>query len=139
MGLSAPVFFALAVALLGYLKPGYSHVYHTMSELGEFGSVTAQPAALVFTVTGIMITLFGYDLHRTLMRDDKMVWSGILVMLYGLLDFVGSGIFPVDAADQRRHLYPLFTSTLPFWGSSLLLGCPYGFYMTPKARMVGSH
>ena len=84
LGLSAPVFFALAVALLGYLKPGYSHVYHTMSELGEAGSVTAQPAALVFIVIGIMITLFGYDLQRMLMRDDKMVWSGILVMLYGL-------------------------------------------------------
>ena len=75
LGLSAPVFFALAVALLGYLKQMYSHVYHTMSELGEFDSVTAQPAALVFTVTGIMITLFGFDLHRRLMRDDKMVWD----------------------------------------------------------------
>ncbi|MCJ7731167.1 DUF998 domain-containing protein [Candidatus Bathyarchaeota archaeon] len=127
LGLSAPVLFALAVAMLGYLKPGYSHIYHTMSELGEAGSVTTQPAALVFTVTGIMITVFGYNLHRTLMRDDKMVWSGILVMLYGLLDFVGSGVFPVDAGGSTASLVSTIHVYATLLGEFAAVGMPIWF------------
>ena len=57
LGFVAPIFFAGAVILLGALKPSYSHVYNTISELGEAGSVTAQSASLVFIITGIMITV----------------------------------------------------------------------------------
>jgi hypothetical membrane protein len=96
VGIVTPVFFTLAVAILGGLKPGYSHVYHTISELGETGSVTATQSSIVFILTGLMIMIFGYGLHIRLIRGDRHVWSGILIILYGLLDFVGSGIFPVD-------------------------------------------
>ncbi len=60
LGIVAPVFFALSVIILGAIKPEYSHIYHTMSELGEIGAVTAQPAAIVFIVSGLMIIGFGY-------------------------------------------------------------------------------
>jgi len=98
-----------------------------MSELGEAGSVTAQPAALVFIVIGIMITLFGYDLQRMLMRDDKMVWSGILVMLYGLLDFVGSGVFPVDAGGSTASLVSTIHVYATLLGEFAAVGMPIWF------------
>lgn len=95
LGLAAPVFFISAVVIMGSVKPGYSHVYNTISELGEIGPM-AQVASLIFITIGIMITMFGFGLHRELGRDDKRVWSGVLVMLYGVLDFIGSGLFPID-------------------------------------------
>jgi len=97
LGVAAPIVFTLAVIILGAIKPGYSHIYHTMSELGETGAVTAQPAAIVFIVTGLMIMVFGYGVQVRLRRDDRRVWTGVLIILYGLLDFVGSGVFPVEA------------------------------------------
>ena len=103
LGIIAPVFFALAVSYLGSVQPGYSHVYQTISELGATGAITAQPAALVFTVTGAMITLFGFGLQMRLRREDRRVWTGILVILYGALDFMGSGLFPVEAGGSSLH------------------------------------
>lgn len=115
VGIVAPVFFTLAVAILGALKPSYSHVYHTISELGETGSVTATQSAIVFILTGLMIMTFGYGLQIRLMRGDRHVWSGVLIILYGLLDFVGSGIFPVDpggAALTRVSVIHVYTTLL---------------------------
>lgn len=104
LGMFAPVFFIIAVALMGYIKPDYSHVYHTISELGETGSVTASITAYVFIVTGVMIIGFGIGLHQILQRSDRRVWAGVLVIMYGLLDFVGSGVFPVDVGGASGSL-----------------------------------
>ena len=38
MGIIAPIGFTLSVVILVALIPGYSHVYHTISELGEVGA-----------------------------------------------------------------------------------------------------
>ena len=73
LGLVAPVFFAVSVGILASLRPGYSHVYNTISELGEAGSVTGFPAAWVFIVTEVMITGFGYGLHQVLLRMERCI------------------------------------------------------------------
>ena len=82
LGFVAPVFFTISVFVLALLRPGYSHVYNTISELGEVGSGNAQVASVVFIITGIMLAVFGYGLQKTLVRSDKRVWSGVLVILY---------------------------------------------------------
>ena len=104
LGSAAPVFFAVAVVVMGALKPGFSHIYNTISELGETGSVVAIPAALVFIITGIMITVFGYGLQMKLKEKNRTATTGVLVMLYGVLDFMGSGVFPVDAGGAATTL-----------------------------------
>jgi hypothetical membrane protein len=128
LGVIAPVFFALAVIILGAIKPEYSHIYHTMSELGETGAVTAQPAAVVFILTGLMITLFGYEVQSGLRREDKRVWTGVLIMLYGLLDFVGSGVFPVDAGGTADTLISTIHVYATLVGELAALGMPVWFY-----------
>lgn len=128
LGIAAPVFFALAVIILGAIKPEYSHVYHTMSELGETGAVTAQPAAIVFILTGLMITVFGYGVQMGLRRDDRRVWTGVLIMLYGLLDFVGSGVFPVEAGGTADTLVSTIHVYATLFGELAALGMPVWFY-----------
>ena len=128
LGIIAPVFFALSVIILGAIKPGYSHIYHTMSELGESGAVTAQPAAVVFIVTGLMITVFGYAVQRGLKREDRRVWTGVLIMLYGLLDFVGSGVFPVEAGGTADTIVSTIHVYATLFGELAALGMPVWFY-----------
>ena len=128
LGIVAPVFFALAVIILGAIKPEYSHIYHTMSELGETGAVTAQPAAIVFILTGFMITVFGYGVQMGLKRDDKRVWTGMLIMLYGLLDFIGSGVFPVEAGGTADTLVSTIHVYATLFGELAALGMPVWFY-----------
>lgn len=134
LGIIAPVFFALAVIILGAIKPEYSHIYHTMSELGETGAVTAQVAAFVFIVTGLMITIFGYAVQVRLRRDDKRVWTGIMIMLYGLLDFIGSGVFPVDAGGTANTLVSTIHVYATLFGELAALGMPVWFYKDTAGR-----
>ncbi len=127
LGSAASIFFTVAVAVLGTLKPGYSHIYNTISELGETGSVVAKPAALVFIVTGIMITLFGYGLQTRLRRRDGATMTGVLVMLYGVLDFMGSGIFPVEAGGAASTLVSTIHVYATLVGEFAALGMPIWF------------
>lgn len=140
LGYVAPVFFAGAVIILGALKPGYSHVYSTISELGEIGSTTAQAASLVFITTGIMITLFGYGLNQQLLRGDKMVWTGMLVMIYGLLDFIGSGVFPIEPGGAATSTMSTIHIQATIMGELAAVGMPILFlYDTEGIRGWEDH
>ena len=127
LGIIAPVFFALSVIVLGAIKPDYSHVYHTMSELGETGAVTAQAASIVFMVSGLMITVFGYAVQSELRRDDKRVWTGVMIMLFGLLDFVGSGVFPVDVGGASVSVVAIVHVYATLLGELAAVGMPIWF------------
>ena len=133
-GLAAPVFFAVAVVVLGSIKPEYNHIYQTISELGETGSVIAQPVALVFITTGIMIIFFGYWLQSHLWRLDRKVWTGVLVMLYGLLDFMGSGFFPVDASGAAITTVSTIHVYATLIGEFAALGMPLWFLKDTEGR-----
>jgi len=123
----APVFFTISVFVLAAMSPGYSHVYNTISELGEAGSVNAQAASIVFILTGVMLGLFGYELQQTLKRSDKRVWSGVLVMFYGILDFVGSGVFPVDTGGASTTLIATIHVYATLFGELTAVGMPIWF------------
>jgi hypothetical membrane protein len=133
LGIIAPVFFALSVIVLGAIKPDYSHVYHTMSELGETGAVTAQAASIVFMVSGLMITVFGYAVQSELRRDDKRVWTGVMIMLFGLLDFVGSGVFPVDVGGASVSVVATVHVYATLLGELAAVGMPIWFLRDTEA------
>jgi hypothetical membrane protein len=127
LGIIAPVFFVAAVIILGSVQPNYSHVYQTISELGATEALTEEPAALVFTITGAMITLFGFSLQMRLRREDRRVWTGILVMLYGALDFMGSGLFPVEAGGAASSLVSTIHVYATLFGEFAAVGMPIWF------------
>ena len=127
IGMIVPVGFAVSVLILGALTPGYSHVYHTISELGEVGAPYAVEASIVFMVSGGLIIGFGYGLQRSIPRQDSRVLCGVCVIAYGLLDFVGSGLFPVDPGGAATTLSASYHVTLTVLGELAALAMPVVF------------
>jgi len=130
-GILAPVFFFAAVVYMSLSRPGYSHVYNVISELGETGSPTASAASVTFIVTGLMIILFGLGLHSELSRGSRRVAA---VALYGLLDFVGSGVFPCDPGGASITLIGAVHANLTVLGELAALAAPFLFLWDTEGR-----
>lgn len=89
-GVCAPVIYACVVLVTGFLRPGYSHVAQSLSELGEAGA----PYALVmngagFMILGVLLILFACALHRGIPDGSRagpafVVLSGFSLVLVSL-------------------------------------------------------
>ena len=86
--ISVPVYF-------GIRKPGYSHVRHTISELGEIGSPVGWSVSYIgFLSTGISLWLFLLVAAGALPRESTEAFY--LLSLVGA-GYVGGAIFRCDA------------------------------------------
>jgi len=133
-GILAPAFFFAAVVYMSLGRPGYSHVYNVISELGETGSPTAYTASITFIVTGLMIVFFGLGLHSELSLGCRRVWTGAAVALYGLLDFVGSGVFPCDHGGASITFTGVVHANLTILGELAALAAPFLFLWDTNGR-----
>jgi hypothetical protein len=99
-GWSGIAAFLLAVPgtiLLGFLKPGYDPISSTISELGERGSTLFLPAAALFIAIGLCEIVFAISLYLRSRPRKAALFGSILLMVNGLFDYVGSGVFPIDS------------------------------------------
>jgi hypothetical protein len=133
-GVLAPAFFFPAVVYISLSRPGYSHVYNVISELGETGSPTASAASITFIVTGLMIVFFGQGLHSELSRGSRRVYAGAAVALYGLMDFVGSGVFPCDPGGASVTPTAAVHANLTVLGELAALAAPFLFLRDTEGR-----
>jgi hypothetical protein len=85
---------AIAIpAYCGWRKPGYSHLRHTISELGEAGSPVAVEAAIGFVAIGVLVWLFLATVASTsTLVPQEALWQFSLVGV----GYVGGGLFPCD-------------------------------------------
>ena len=51
----APILFALAVIVLGFVREDYSHISDAISDLGEIGSPNMAGQNVNFILTGLLI------------------------------------------------------------------------------------
>jgi hypothetical protein len=87
MAASVPIYF-------GSRKPGYSHVRHTISELGEIGSPVGRSVSYIgFLSTGISLWLFLLVAARALPHESTEAL--FLLSLVGA-GYVGGAIFRCD-------------------------------------------
>lgn len=93
--MAAPILFALAVIVLGFLREDYSHVSQMMSDLGEIGSRNMAGQNANFIVTGLLVLAFSIGLHRATSPGKSMTVGSLLVAVIGL-GSVGAGVFPSD-------------------------------------------
>jgi hypothetical protein len=88
---------AIAAAVpiyFGRRKPGYSHVRHTISELGETGSPVGRSVSYIgFLATGISVWLFLLVAAGALPRESKETFY--LLSLVGA-GYVGAALFRCD-------------------------------------------
>ena len=94
-GVAAPILFALAMIVLGFVRENYSHISRMMSDLGELGSpnMAGQNANLV--ITDLLVVAFSAGLYRGAGPGTRVKAGSLLVALIGL-GTVGAGAFPSD-------------------------------------------
>ncbi|MFQ5950532.1 MAG: DUF998 domain-containing protein [Candidatus Geothermarchaeales archaeon] len=98
-GIIGPVLFTVVVVILGFLRPGYSHITQFMSELGAVGAPNAIIMDINFIVSGLLSVAFAFGLHRGIGGGDLRVGPALLA-LFGA-GWAGAGIFPVDLAEPE--------------------------------------
>jgi len=85
-GMLSPVLFIFLTILGGALRPGYSHVSDTISELFSPGSPNKLPLDLLQTTTAILTTLFGFGILKFVRLSENrssagMIGAGMIIVM----------------------------------------------------------
>jgi hypothetical protein len=77
-------------------RSGYSHLRHTISELGEAGAADARAVAWVaFAPLGLAVLLFALQLRAHLPPGRELTQGLVLLSLLGV-SYLGAAVFPCD-------------------------------------------
>jgi uncharacterized protein DUF998 len=102
----AAAYLAISLFVLARRTPGYSHVRHTISEIGETGAPHQRFVALgVFLPIGVALLIVAYLLH-----DDSSAASALAIAI--AVGYVGAAAFPCDpgsplSGSARQSLHNL--------------------------------
>ena len=87
----------LTLFILGSEYPGYSQLHDTMSSLGSSVSPVSDIISTWWIILGILMVMFAFGFRAAYSPGDKYVkivfW---LLILYGLGEGLGSGLFKAD-------------------------------------------
>jgi len=87
----------VSLFILGPKYPGYSQIFDTMSSLGSSVSPVSDIISLWWIILGILMIVFAFGLRAAYSADDKYVKTVFwLIILYGLGEGLGSGLFKAD-------------------------------------------
>ena len=99
-GLIAPVLFIFTAVLGGALRPGYSHLTDTVSELFSPGSPNKPLLDALHTSFALLLILFGIGILRYVQESKQGNWMGnlgaYLYILMGILSVGTAAFFPQD-------------------------------------------
>jgi hypothetical membrane protein len=100
-GVIAPVLFVFTAILGGAIRPGYSHVSDTVSELFSPGAPNKLLLDPLHTIFALLLVLFGFGVLQFVRESGQSTWGGIagavLFMTAGLVSVATATIFPQDA------------------------------------------
>jgi hypothetical protein len=100
-GLISPVLFVFMTILGGALRPGYSHIADTVSELFSPGSPNKPLLDTLHTTTALLGVFFGVGVFR-LVRESQsseligLIGAGIIITM-GVVNVATATVFPQDA------------------------------------------
>jgi len=87
----------LTIFIMGHEYPGYNHLHDTMSSLGSSVSPVSDIISILWIILGILMVMFAFGFRAAYSTGDKYVkivfW---LLILYGLGEGLGSGLFKAD-------------------------------------------
>jgi hypothetical protein len=85
----------------GAIRPGYSHIADTVSELFSPGSPNKLPLDILYTIFAILLILFGFGIVQLVQKTNTYTRIGIigasLFIAMGCLNVMTATIFPQDA------------------------------------------
>ena len=91
--------------ILGALYPGYNFMYQSESYLGTSDSPVATYMNMWGVVLFFLLLIFAYGLKKTIFAEGK--WQTVVVwfiILYGVGEGAGSGLFPYDHVNNTLTL-----------------------------------
>ncbi len=121
--------YIVAVALLGYLRPGYSHMTNLVSELGETGATYSYVLNITLIFNGLVMMLFAYCLHVTVNRGKGSKIGITLIGYLGLAVFFG-GVFPCDKGCVNPETLSGYLHLIT--GLPVMLALPIGLIIFAK-------
>jgi hypothetical protein len=99
-GLLAPVLFVFTAILGGLLRPKYSHITDTVSELFSPGSTNRWPLTLLYILFSVSLSVFGLGLLKFVhhVGEYKRIggWGAYIFILVGALNILTATVFPQD-------------------------------------------
>ena len=100
-GMIAPILLVFTAILGGALRPGYSHISDTISELFSPGSPNKLLLDTLHTIFALLLILYGIGLLQFIRRSEQSTRPGIigasLFIAMGFLSVSTAIVFPQDA------------------------------------------
>ena len=85
--------------VLGSQIEGYDHLRSPLSQLGISTSPVAKEIAFWWEIVGILMIFFGISIYVAFKDKKKNARiASLLIILYGIGEGLGSGLFPADKA-----------------------------------------
>ena len=146
LGIAAWVIFWTASAVLAALRPSYSHVINTLSELGAVGTPHATMwNVLGFIIPGTLLAIVGATIVRAANAEPSpsRILATVLLALSGLA-IAGQGVFAaemtngvadVTSASTRAHFISSLVSGAAWAIGALLLVGP--MKRNPRWKSLG--
>lgn len=99
-GILASVVNTSAIIILDLAVPGYNSTEQYVSEFGTIPGVTSIIVSAWWIINGIILMLFSLGLNNAMEKSGRLSFAGpLFICLYGLLDSIGSAVFPMDVAE----------------------------------------
>lgn len=100
-GILASALNTVFIITLDLTVPGYNSMTQYVSEFGIIPGITSKIVPAWWIINGVILMLFSLGLHKSIKKSGRFSFMGPLcICLYGLLDSIGSAIFPMDAAEM---------------------------------------
>lgn len=100
-GVIAPVLFVFMTILGGAIRPGYSHMSDTVSELFSPGSPNKLLLDTLHTIYALLLVLFSIGVLQLVRSSEQSRFTGIvgawMFIAMGLMSVATATIFPQDA------------------------------------------
>lgn len=116
----------LTLFILGSRFEGYNHIRDTMSNLGSSASPVSGIISGWWIIMGILMIVFAAGFRAAYSPGNKYVrivfW---LLVIYGLGEGIGSGIFKADMADKKMTMSFLIHDILGAAGILAVVILPY--------------
>lgn len=127
--------------VLGEYKPGYSQLHNTMSLLGVSTSPVSEIISLWWIILGLFMILFAFGFGKAFGYNRLPVQVGTwLIILYGLGEGIGSGIFKDDLVNNSATLSSTTHEIFGGIGTVAILVLPYAMKLIiPKATNPDFH
>ncbi|MCC9018410.1 DUF998 domain-containing protein [Flavobacterium lipolyticum] len=89
--------------VLGSCYQGYSQLRNTISSLGATISPVSKLISAWWILIGIVFVFFGVFFRKAFEKDGRYVkLASLLIVMYGLGEGIGSGLFKADSINGKR-------------------------------------